>query len=76
MLLYGLEPETLRKDEAIPMLRFKLKYLLNNKQNRLILMLTVSVSLLIKDGKAFSRQFKESNHTFAKMIPDPGLSRK
>ncbi|MNO29775.1 HTH-type transcriptional regulator YesS [compost metagenome] len=29
------------------MLRFKLKYLLNNKQNRLILMLTVSVSLLI-----------------------------
>lgn len=47
MLLYGLEQRDLRKDEAIPMLRFKLKYLLNNKQNRLILMLTVSVSLLI-----------------------------
>lgn len=47
MLLYGLEPRGPRKDEATPMLRFKLKYLLNNKQNRLILMLTVSVSLLI-----------------------------
>lgn len=47
MLLYGLEPRDPRKDVATPMLRFKLKYLLNNKQNRLILMLTVSVSLLI-----------------------------
>lgn len=35
------------KDEAAIMLRFKLKFLLKNKQTRLILMLTLSVSLLI-----------------------------
>lgn len=46
------------------MLRFKLKYLLNNKQNRLILMLTVSVSLLIILIGLFSyREYRDALDT-------------
>ncbi|WP_379128337.1 tripartite tricarboxylate transporter substrate binding protein [Paenibacillus sp. sgz500958] len=34
------------------------------------------LGLLVKDGKGFSRQLKESHDLFAKMIPELGLSRK
>ncbi|MEK4061981.1 MULTISPECIES: helix-turn-helix domain-containing protein [Paenibacillus] len=46
------------------MLRFKLKYLLNNKQTRLILMLTFSVSLLITLIGLFSyREYRNALDT-------------
>lgn len=46
------------------MLRFKLKYLLNNKQNRLILMLTAGVSLLITLIGLFSyREYRNALDT-------------
>lgn len=34
------------------------------------------LGLLVKDGKAFAKQLKESHDLFAKMIPELGLSRK
>ncbi|OKP82246.1 tripartite tricarboxylate transporter substrate binding protein [Paenibacillus sp. P32E] len=34
------------------------------------------LGLMVKDGKDFSRQLKESDDLFAKMIPELGLSRK
>jgi len=34
------------------------------------------LGLLVKDGKEFARQLKESHDLFAKMIPELGLSRK
>ncbi|MRN56597.1 tripartite tricarboxylate transporter substrate binding protein [Paenibacillus sp. LC-T2] len=34
------------------------------------------LGLLVKDGKAFAQQLKESDDLFAKMIPELGLSRK
>ncbi|NQX46841.1 AraC family transcriptional regulator [Paenibacillus tritici] len=46
------------------MLRFKLKYLLNNKQSRLILMLTAGVSLLITMIGSFSyREYRNALDT-------------
>ncbi|MDF9840834.1 MULTISPECIES: helix-turn-helix domain-containing protein [unclassified Paenibacillus] len=46
------------------MLRFKLKYLLNNKQNRLILFLTISVSLCITLIGLFSyREYRQALDT-------------
>lgn len=46
------------------MLRYKLKYLINNKQTRLILMLTVSISLLITLIGLFSyREYREALDT-------------
>ncbi len=46
------------------MLRFKLKYLLNNKQNRLILILTLSVSLCITIIGLFSyREYRQALDT-------------
>ncbi|MNB79923.1 HTH-type transcriptional regulator YesS [compost metagenome] len=46
------------------MLRFKMKYLLNNKQNRLILFLTISVSLCITLIGLFSyREYRQALDT-------------
>ncbi|WP_019914181.1 helix-turn-helix domain-containing protein [Paenibacillus sp. HW567] len=53
------------------MLRFKLKYLLTNKQNRLILMLTVSVSLLIILIGLFS--YREYRHALDTELNTPNI---
>ncbi|MNO07838.1 hypothetical protein D3C81_2302120 [compost metagenome] len=34
------------------------------------------LGLLVKDGKGFSQQLKESHDLFAKLIPELGLSRR
>jgi tripartite-type tricarboxylate transporter receptor subunit TctC len=39
-------------------------------------MRTIGLGLLVKDGKGFAQQMKESHDLFSKLIPELGLSRK
>lgn len=52
------------KDDDTPMLRYKLKYVLQNKQTRLIMMLTIVISLLITSIGLFSyHEYREALDT-------------